>query len=123
MTTISLRVPSDATDRQAEQAEERGGVHAESDLVRVPCVDEVGHTLARARDSRVDFHALGVATAALHIAMQQMTIDRVKNYLGNLRAGGIIEEDEARLLDAARERANGFDRTGRRRLGVRLAAV
>ena len=65
---------------------------------RVARVDQGGDALAGARDGCVDFHAPGVASAALHVAVQKMTIDRVENTLGNLRAGAIIEEDEARLL-------------------------
>ena len=87
-----------ATDREAEQTKERRGVHAESDLVAIARVDQSGDALAGARDGCVDFHALGVASAALHVAVQKMTIDRVENDLGNLRASAVIEEDEAWLL-------------------------
>ena len=60
-----------AADCETEQAEERSGVHAESDLVGVSRVDKVGHTLSRARNHwHVYFHAPGVASAALHVAMQ-----------------------------------------------------
>ena len=36
--------------------------------------------------------------------MQQVTVDGVKNYLGNLRAGGIIEEGETRFLIERRKK-------------------
>src|SRR5580704_2795124 len=92
-----------ATDRQAEQTKERRGVHAESDLVAIARVDQSGDALPGSRDGCVDFHAPGVASAALHVAVQKMTIDRVENALGNLRASTVIEEDEAWLLSERRK--------------------
>jgi hypothetical protein len=53
---------------------------------------------AGTRDGCVDFHAPGVASATLHVAMQKVIVYRVENNLRNLRAGAIIEEDEAGLL-------------------------
>jgi hypothetical protein len=40
----------DAADREAEQAEERGGIHPERNLVRVSRVDQRGDALAGACD-------------------------------------------------------------------------
>jgi hypothetical protein len=70
-------------------------------------------TLSLAGNRRVDFHALGVAAAALYVAMQQVTVDRIENNLGNLRAGGVIKEDEARLLiERRKERTDSIRREG-----------
>jgi hypothetical protein len=64
-------------------------------------------------DGRVDLHAPGVASAALHITVQQMAVDRIEHDLRNLRPGGIIEEDEARLLmERRKERTDSFAREG-----------
>jgi hypothetical protein len=92
-----------ATDRQAEQTKERRCVHAESDLVAIAGVDQSGDALAGSSDGCVDFHAPGVASAALYVAVQKMTIDGVENALGNLRASTVIEEDEAWLLGEGRK--------------------
>src|SRR5271154_3306577 len=58
-----------AADREAEQAKKGGGVHAEGDLVVVPRIDKGGDAVACTCDGRVDFNALGIASAALHVAV------------------------------------------------------
>jgi hypothetical protein len=60
----------------------------------MPRVDEDGHTLTRARDSRVHCHALSVTPAPLHIVLEQMLMDSIENNLGYLRSRCIIKEDE-----------------------------
>jgi hypothetical protein len=45
--------------------------------------------------------------------MQQVTVDRVENNLGDLRAGCVIEENEARLLvERRKERTDSIRREG-----------
>jgi hypothetical protein len=82
--------PEGAADCEAEQSEERGCVHAKGNLIGVTCMEQVSYTRASACNRRVDFHALGVASAALHIAVQKMPVDRIENNLRNLRTGGVI---------------------------------
>jgi hypothetical protein len=72
----------------------RGSVQAEGNLVAVSHVDQGAHAIAGASGGVVLLHTLGVAPAALHIALQKMAVDRVEDDLRNLRAVGVIEQDE-----------------------------
>ncbi len=70
-------------------------------------VDQDAHTIAGVGDGVVHLHALGVASASLHIVVQKMVVDRVEDDLRNLRPGGVIEEDEVGLLiERGKQRAN-----------------
>jgi len=56
---------------------------------------------------------LGVASASLHIAVQKVAVDRVEDDLRNLRAGGVIEEDEGGLLtERGKQRPDAIGRKG-----------
>ncbi len=97
-------------DGQADDADERGGVHAEADLRGVAGVQPGRDLLARRRDDPVDLDALGVATAALDVEVHQMAGDSVQHILGRLGAGGVVEIDEGRRpLQRGKLRTNGFD--------------
>jgi len=76
-------------------------------------MDEVSHTRASACNGCVDFHAPGVASAALHIAVQKVAVDRVDDHLRNLRTGGVVEEGKVRfLMERGKERTDSFGREG-----------
>src|SRR5579862_4004904 len=61
-------------------------------------VDQRCDALPRPCDGCVHFHALRVASAALDVAVEQVPVNGVEDYLRDLRAGSVIEEDEAGLL-------------------------
>ena len=57
-----------------------------------------------------------IAAATLHVVVDEVIGDRVEHALRNLRAGGIVEEDErAGLLQCGEHGAHGLYREGRRR--------
>ncbi len=98
-------------DAEADQADERRGVHAEADLGRILGIDEQRHAFACFGDRLVDLDAAAIAAAALHIVRDQMVGHRVEHALRDLRAGGVVEEDEgAGLLQGRKHRADGLDR-------------
>ena len=99
-------------DAEADQADERGGVHAEADFRRAVGVDQQRDALARLGDRLVDRDAAAIAAAALHIVGDQMMGHRVEHALRDLRAGGIVEEDEVAGLLQRREHARGSVSTG-----------
>ena len=97
-------------DAEADQPDERGGVHAETDFRRAVGVDQQRHAFARIGDRLVDGDAAAVAAAALHIVRDQMVGHRVENALGDLRAGGVVHEDEVAGPPQGRKHgADGFD--------------
>ena len=121
--TISSRSAEHLADAEADQADERGRVHAEADFGRVGCVDQQRHAFARIGDRLVDLDAVAVASAALDIVLDQMAGHRVEHALRDLRAGGIVEEDEiAGPLQRREHRADGLDREAMRRV-VRLCGL
>ena len=81
-------------DAEADEADERGGVHAEADFGRVTGVDQQRHAFARIGDCLVDGDAAGIAAAALHVVGNEMVGDGVEHVLRDLRAGGVVHEDE-----------------------------
>ena len=83
------------SERQAYQAQERRGIHAEGDFVGSGGVEKHGDTLARRGDGGIDGLALGIAAAALHIVRDQVVGHGVQHGLRYLRAGGVIEKDES----------------------------
>jgi hypothetical protein len=87
----------------------RGGVHAEGNLVTVARVDQDAHAIAGASDGVVHLHTLGVASASLHIAVQKMAVDRVKDDLRNLRDVVVVVEQEkgGLLTERAKQRPDG----------------
>ena len=104
-------------DREAHHADERRRVHAEADFRRVRGVDQDRDALARVRDRLIDQPALVVAPAALDIVVEKMVVDRVEHALRDLRAGGVVEEDEgagAVGLQRGELRAQRLDRKCRR---------
>ena len=107
-------------DAEADQPDERGGVHAEADFGRAVGIDQQRHALARLGDRLVDLDAAAVAAAALDIVVDEMVGHRVEHALRDLRAGGVVEEDEVAGPPQRREhRADGLDRKrcGALRLG------
>ena len=109
--TISSRSRKHLADAEADQADERGGVHAEADFGRIVGVDQQRHAFARIGDRLVDRDAAAIAAAALHIVRDQMVGHRVEHALRDLRAGGIVHEDEiAGLLQGGKHGADGVDR-------------
>jgi hypothetical protein len=97
-----------AADGETEQAKERRGIHSEGYLSGVARVDENSHTPSSALNDCVDLHAPRVAPAALHIAVQKVTIHCIENNLGDLGTSGIIEEDEVRFLMKRRKLRTNF---------------
>ena len=76
-------------------------------------VDQDAPAIAGASDGVVRLHAIRVASASLHIAVQKMAVDRVEDDLRNLRAGGVIEEDEGGLLiERGKQRPDAIGRKG-----------
>ena len=74
-------------------------------------VDQQRHALARIGDALVDRDAAAVAAAALDVVRDQMVGHRVEHALRDLRAGGIVQEDEvAGLLQGRKHRPDRLDR-------------
>ena len=92
-------------DGEADRADERRRVEAERDLVGAARVDEGGDARARARDHGVDLARMAVRTAALHVAREEMIGHGVDDRRRNLRARGVVEEDEAARARDRREPA------------------
>ena len=80
-------------------------------------VDEQRHALARVCDGAVDVDAAAVAAAALDVVRDQMVGHRVEHALRDLRAGGVVEEDEVAGLLQRRE--HGPDLLDRKGVGAR----
>ena len=100
-------------DAEADQADKGRRVHAEADFGRAVCVDQGRHALARLVDDAVDGDAAAVAAAALHIVGDEMVGHRVEHALRNLRACGIVQEDEvAGLLERREHRPDLLYRKG-----------
>ena len=111
-------------DAEADQADERGRVHAEADLGRVARVDQQRDAFARIGNRLVDLDAVAVAAAALDVVVDQMAGHRVEHALRDLRAGGVVEEDEiAGPLQGGEHRADGLDRESRGWHAVRLCGL
>ena len=81
-------------DAEADEADERGRVHAETDFGGALRVDQDRDALARIRDRLVDRPAFRVAPAPLDVVVDEMVGNRIEHRLRDLRAGGIVEEDE-----------------------------
>ena len=111
-------------DAEADQADERRRVHAEADLGRAARIDEQRHAFARIGDRLVDLDALAVAAAALDIVVDEVAGHGIEHALRDLRAGGVVEEDEiAGPLQRREHRADGLDREGRGRRAIRLCGL
>ena len=111
-------------DAEADQADERGGVHAEADFGRAVRIDQQRHAFARVGDRLVDLDAVAIAATALDVVLDQMAGHRVEHALRDLRAGGVVEEDEiAGPLQGRKHRADGLDRESRGWRAVRLCGL
>ena len=84
--------------------------NAKRDFVRIVGVHQISDTLSRSQNCRVHFAAFRVASAALHIALEEMMIYCVQYDLWDLGTPRIVEKDEARRARQCRESgANGFN--------------
>ena len=109
LVTPSIRViGKHLADAEADQADERGGVHAEADFGRAVGVDQERHAFARFGDRLVDGDASAIAAAALDIVPDQMVGHRVEHALRDLRAGGVVHEDEIAGLPQRRKHSADF---------------
>jgi hypothetical protein len=81
-------------DREADEPDEGGGVHAQAHLPRVVGAQEGRDLGPRLRHHAIDLDALGVAAAALDVVLHQMAVDLVEGGVGDLGAGGVVEEHE-----------------------------
>jgi hypothetical protein len=98
------------TDGEAHESHKGGGIHAEGNFAWLAGVDELGHALAGMSNRFVNCKAPQIPSAALDISLDQVLHYRVKRDLGDLRARGIIEEDEGRAGGQCGEgRAECFD--------------
>src|SRR5215469_4894689 len=82
-------------DGQTHQTNEGSGVHAERNFVRMTSVYEICHGLPGAPNGLVYLAAPCVSTSALHIAFDQMVVHSVENDPRDLRASGIVKENES----------------------------
>ena len=92
--SLGKRLP----DREADDSDERCGVHSKSNLIRTSRIHEISHALPAARDRCVHLLALGIAAASLHVALQEVTIHRIEHLLRNLGTGSVVEKDEGRRV-------------------------
>jgi hypothetical protein len=100
-------------DGQADHADERGGVHAEADFMRIIGVEEGADLDPSLGDHTIDLYALGVAAATLHVMVDQVMLHRVQHVLRQLGAGGVVEENEGLGADDGGELGpRGLDREG-----------
>src|ERR1700683_3463088 len=83
-------------DGEAHDTDEGSCVHAEGDFVRISGIEKKCHVVAGARNRCIDFLAPRVPTTALHVSLEQVTIDSIEYDLGNLGTSRIIKEDELR---------------------------
>ncbi len=106
------------SDRQTHQTNKGSGVHAKRDFARIGRVYEISDAVACTQNHLVHFTAFRVASAPLHIALEEMMIHRVQHGLWNLRARRIIKKDEGRRPGQGRKSStNGFNGKGRTRGG------
>jgi hypothetical protein len=99
------------THTQANKTNERGSIHAKRYLVWVVGVDEIANAFACAGHSRVNLSTLFVGSAALNVAIHKVRSDRIQDTLRDLRAGGVVEENEILALHERRKiSAEIFDR-------------
>ena len=97
-------------NRFADESNERRRVHPEGNFTWIARVQEISNTLPSSRDRSVDFLALCIPPASLHVAIQQVSIDCVQHILGNLRSGRVVEKYEGRLAMQGREKGtDAFD--------------
>ena len=76
-------------------------------------VDQQRHALARIGHALVDGDAAAVTSAALHIVRDEMVGHRVEHALRDLRAGGVVQEDEVAGLLQGREHGPDRSRPGK----------
>jgi hypothetical protein len=105
------------TDTLANKTNERCSIHAKRDLVWVVGVDEIANAFACAGHSRVNLSTLFLGSAALNIAIHKVRSDRIQDTLRDLRAGGVVEENEILALHERPEiSAEIFDREFREQI-------
>ena len=83
-------------DRQTHQTNKGSGVHAKRDFARIASVHKISDAVPCTQNHLVHFTAFRVASAPLHIALEEMMIYRVQYDLWNLRARRIVKKDETR---------------------------
>ena len=100
-------------ERQADQADEAGGVHAEGHFAGIVGSQERRDPLPRCGDDPVHLHTLGIGPAALDVEVEQMRRHPLQHLARRLGAGGVVEIDERRGAGEGREpAAHGLDREG-----------
>src|SRR5262249_27634834 len=90
-------------DRQAYDSNKRRRIHSKGDFAGFLGIQEDRHCLPRPGNRGVHFAALAIASASLHIALEQMAIDCIEPDLWDLSASSIVKEDEGRVLGQGRE--------------------
>ena len=104
--------------REAHEPDERGGVQPEGDLGRIRGIDEGGDAGARPGDAFVHVARALVGGAALDLPVQHVIGDGIDHGAWQLRAGRVVEEQEAIVDRERREfRAHRVDRERRLRRG------
>jgi hypothetical protein len=90
---VRLNRPS---EREADHADERRGIHAEGHFRRIGRVQPGGDFLTCRGDDPIDLAALFIAPAALNVCVEQVVRDCVEHVLWHLSARRIVEIDERR---------------------------
>lgn len=92
---------------KADEPHERGGVHAERNLVVMAGVDQQSHAGAGLSDGLVHLLRLPVSPTSLNVSTKKMAGYGIEYGLGRLRACSIIKENELGItLQRGKRRAN-----------------
>src|SRR3569832_52228 len=91
------------TDREAYEPNEGRRIHPERNLAGIVRVHQHRDALSGALDGSVDFSALCIPPATLHVAFEKVHLDGVEYHLGRLGSGCIVEKYESLLGDEGGE--------------------